>query len=200
VGAFCYTLLPTSLAPREATRLLLSWNIGVYLYLVLAAVMITRATHERMRWRAQIQDEGRFVVLFGVILATVASMAAIFAELATVKEAHGVLKFGHIGLAVATIVSSWLFIHLMFALHYAHDYYSDQGRGGKGGLLFPDTTEPDYWDFMYFAAIIGTSGQTADVSFASPSMRRLGLAHCVLAYAFNTTVLALMINIASGLT
>jgi uncharacterized membrane protein len=199
VGALCYPLLPSSMAPRETTRLLLSWNIGVYLYLVLAAVMIIRATHERMRWRAQAQDEGRFVVLIGVILATIACLAAIFAELATVKESHGALKFEHIALSVATVVSSWLFIHLMFALHYAHDYYSDRDAGGNGGLQFPDTPMPDYWDFLYFAAVIGTSGQTADVSFTSQPMRRIGLAHCVLAYAFNTTVLALMINIASGL-
>lgn len=199
VSAVCYLLLPPALAPRLTARLLLSWNIGVYLYLALALAMISRATSERVRWRARIQDEGRFVVLAVVILATIASLAAIFAELATVREAHGALRVEHIGLAIATVVSSWLFIHLMFALHYAHDFYSDQGRGGDGGLLFPDTKAPDYRDFLYFAAVIGTSGQTADVAFASPAMRRIGLAHCVLAYAFNTTVLALMINIASGL-
>ncbi|MBP7395112.1 MAG: DUF1345 domain-containing protein, partial [Zoogloea sp.] len=72
-------------------------------------------------------------------------------------------------------------------------------RGGNGGLQFPGETDPDYGDFLYFAAVIGTSGQTADVSFASRPMRRIGLLHCVLAYAFNTTLLALTINIASGL-
>ncbi len=199
VGVMCYPLLPKSLALHESTRLLLAWNAGVYLYLALAGMTIARATHEHMRHRAQVQDEGRFVVLIGVILATLASLIAIFAELAVVKDSPGALKFGHIALAVATVVSSWLFIHLMFALHYAHDFYSNLEQGGDGGLQFPETAKPDYWDFLYFAAVIGTSGQTADVSFAAQAMRRIGLAHCVLAYAFNTTVLALTINIASGL-
>jgi uncharacterized membrane protein len=72
-------------------------------------------------------------------------------------------------------------------------------RGNPGGLDFPGTHSPDYADFLYFSCIIGTSGQTADISFCSRSMRRTGLVHCVLAYFFNTTLLALTINIASGL-
>lgn len=199
VAISSYFLLPQSLALRQATRLLLSWNLGVYLYLLLAGIMVIRSSEERMRWRAQAQDEGRIAVLVGVILATLACLASIFAELAAVKDIQGALKYAHIFLTVATVVSSWLFIHSMFALHYAHDYYSAQERGARGGLSFPGTPAPDYGDFLYFAAVIGTSGQTADVSFTSQPMRRIGLVHCVLAYMFNTTVLALAINIASSL-
>ena len=72
-------------------------------------------------------------------------------------------------------------------------------RTGAGGLEFPGEREPHYGDFLYFACVIGTSAQTADVSFTSRSMRRTGLVHCVLAFFFNTTLLALSINIASGL-
>ena len=71
--------------------------------------------------------------------------------------------------------------------------------GHGGGLLFPGTDNPDYADFLYYAYIIGTSGQTADVSITSQPMRRISLMHCVLAYIFNTTVLALTINLAAGL-
>ena len=152
-----------------------------------------------MRQRAHIEDEGRFVVLAGVILATSACVAAIFLELAGIRDLAMPLKTGRIGLAALTIVSAWAFVHLMFALHYAHDFCQDKSRGGNGGLQFPGEHEPDYGDFLYFAAVIGTSGQTADVAFASRPMRRLGLLHCLLAYAFNTTLLALTINIAAGL-
>ncbi|HPU80772.1 DUF1345 domain-containing protein, partial [Accumulibacter sp.] len=77
--------------------------------------------------------------------------------------------------------------------------YAAQARGNPGGLDFPGGHAPDYGDFLYFACVIGTSGQTADVSLSSRSMRRTGLVHCVLAFFFNTTILALTINIASGL-
>lgn len=199
LGLLVHHWLPASLANRETTRLLIAWNAGIGLYLILAAIMILRATPAHMRRRAQLEDEGRFVVLAGVILATVAGLAAIFLELAGVRDLAVPLKTGRIALAVLTIASAWAFIHLMFALHYAHDYYVDRSRGGNGGLQFPGETDPDYGDFLYFAAVIGTSGQTADVAFASRPMRRIGLLHCVLAYAFNTTLLALTINIASGL-
>jgi uncharacterized membrane protein len=201
IGIACLVtqFLPTSLAPHLTTRLLLGWNTGACLYLFMVMMMVSRSSMEHLHWRAMAQDEGRFVVLTGVMLASVACLAAIFMQLAAVKTLQGTLKYEHIALATLTIVSAWGFVHLMFAQHYAHDYYLDRLRGGTGGLLFPDTDEPDYLDFIYFAAVIGTSGQTADVSFTSRHLRRVGLMHCVLAYAFNTTVLALMINIASGL-
>ena len=88
---------------------------------------------------------------------------------------------------------------MMFAMHYAHDFYVSRAKGLSGGLSFPEEDNPEYGDFCYFAYIIGTSGQTADVSFTNKAMRRVGLAHCVLAFLFNTSVLALMINIAASL-
>ena len=128
-----------------------------------------------------------------------ASLVAIVAELGSIKSLAGEAKTLHLVLAAATVASSWLFMHLMFAMHYAHDYYLSQRRGQEPGLAFPQEPSPDYWDFLYFSAVIGTSGQTADVSFTSKTMRRTGLVHCVLAYFYNTTVLALMINMAAGL-
>jgi uncharacterized membrane protein len=87
----------------------------------------------------------------------------------------------------------------MFAMHYAHDFYVSRAKNLHGGLDFPQDQEPDYLDFCYLAFVIGTSGQTADVSFTSKPMRRIALVHCVLAFLFNTTILALMINIAASL-
>ena len=72
-------------------------------------------------------------------------------------------------------------------------------HGKPAGLEFPRDESPDYGDFFYFAAVIGTSGQTADVSFVSKPMRRIGALHCILAYLFNTTVLALLINIGASM-
>lgn len=199
IGAVLYPLLPQALASRTETRFLLSWNAAVTLYLVLSALMVSRATHETIRRQAQRQDEGQRTVLFLTVLAALASLVAIVAELGSVKDLSGTLKGWHIALAAMTVASSWLFTHLMFALHYAHDYYLNVQRGQPAGLEFPGNETPDYGDFLYFAGVIGTSGQTADVSLASRSMRRTGLVHCVLSFFFNTTVLALSINIGAGL-
>jgi len=199
VGVLVVFLLPKSLALHEVTRAIVGWNIGAWLYLILAARMMFWATHERMRTRAIAQDEGKFVVLGMVIVAALVSIGAIVAELGVVKDMRGMLRYEHITIAVLTILSSWAFTQVMFALHYAHDFYVAKERGNPGGLEFPNATAPDYGDFLYFACVIGTSGQTADVSFTSKAMRRTGSVHCVLAFFFNTTLVALTINIASSL-
>lgn len=199
LGVLMVWLLPAVLAQHPVTRLLVGWNVGAWLYLLLAMRMMFWSSHERMRTRALLHDEGKTVILMLVVTAAVMSIGAIVAELAVAKDMQGTQRYGHIALAALTILSSWAFTQVMFALHYAHDYYANEIRGNPGGLQFPGGHAPDYGDFLYFSAVIGTSGQTADVSFASRSMRRTGLVHCVLAFFFNTTLVALTINIASGL-
>jgi len=199
VGIAVVLLLPTQVSSHAVTRCLIGWNTGTILYVLLAAVMMIRSSDHQMRHRAQLQDDGQSVILALVCLAAVASLAAIGGELAVVKEMHGLIKGAHIALAGVTVLSSWAFIQVMFAIHYAHDYYASISHRRTPGLIFPDDEHPDYGDFFYFAAIIGTSGQTADVAFSSKPMRRVGSVHCVLAYLFNTVVLALLINIGASL-
>ncbi|GJJ04293.1 hypothetical protein RugamoR64_48310 [Duganella rhizosphaerae] len=192
-------LLPNAFARHTVTRMLVGWNLGACLYLALAARMMFWSSHERMRKRALQQDDGRLLILTLVVCAALMSIGAIVAELAVVKDMQGMLRYAHAGLAALTIVTSWAFTQMMFALHYAHDYYAAQARGMSGGLDFPGGHAPDYGDFFYFACVIGTSGQTADVSFTRRNMRHTGTVHCVLAFFFNATLVALTINIASGL-
>jgi uncharacterized membrane protein len=199
IGLATTWLLPESLAQHSITKAIIGWNIGAGLYLLLAARLMFWSTHERMRKRALQQDEGRILVLVFVVTAALMCVGAIVAQLAVVKDLHGTLRYAHIALAALTIVTSWAFTQVMFALHYAHDYYATEIHGEHGGLDFPGGHPPDYGDFLYFASVIGTSGQTADVSFTNRKMRRTGMVHCVLAFFFNTTLVALTINIASGL-
>ncbi len=192
-------VLPTSVASQPVTRWLIAWNAGTGLYVLLAAIMMIRSSSHHMRHRAQLQDDGQITILVLVVVSAVASLAAIAGELSVVKDMHGFLKGAHIALAGVTVLSSWTFIQVMFALHYAHDYYAAACHGRKPGLQFPDDDPPDYGDFFYFASVIGTSGQTADVSFVNKPLRRIGSLHCILSYLFNTTVLALLINIGASM-
>lgn len=199
IGILVSIFLPDEVVSHMVTRLLVAWNAGICLYVLLAAIMMTRSSDHQMRRRAQFQDEGQLVILLLVVVASVASLAAIAGQLAVVKDMHGALRIAHIVLAGITVLSSWAFIQVMFALHYAHDYYAALAHGQAAGLQFPGDEQPNYGDFFYFAAVIGTSGQTADVSFVTKPMRRIGSIHCILAYLFNTTVLALLINIGASL-
>ena len=199
IGVATGLFLPHGIASQPISRWLIAWNVGAWLYVALAAVMMIRSSQGHMRHRAQLQDDGKYAILGLTVIAAIASLVAIACELSVVKEMHGWLRGAHIGLAGLTVMSSWSFIQIMFTLHYAHDYYLAACHGQKPGLSFPDDPDPDYGDFFYFAAVIGTSGQTADVSFVTKPMRRIGSLHCILAYLFNTTVLALLINIGASL-
>lgn len=196
VGLLTALLLPQAWAHSAVTRALLSWNAGVVLYLVLVGMMVMRADQSYMRLRARLEDEGRWVALLLVSTGVVVSLLAIALQLGVAKEFAGLARIGHMALAAFTVLTSWAFMQTMFALHYAHEFY---GERRPGGLDFPGAEEPDYVDFFYVACVIGTSGQTADVAFSSRAMRRIGMLHCMLAFFFNTTVLALTINIAASL-
>jgi uncharacterized membrane protein len=198
VGVAVAVLLPAALVQLPVTRAIVGWNVGALLYLVLALKMMFWSSHEQMRRRALMHDEGNTTVLVLVVMAALFCVGAIVAELAAVKDLQGQERYAHITLAGMTIATSWAFTQIMFAVHYAHDYYLTAIHGEHGGLDFPGGQPPDYGDFLYFACSIGTSGQTADVSFTSHKMRRTGTLHCVLAFFFNTTLVALTINIASG--
>jgi uncharacterized membrane protein len=184
--------------PR-AKRALVAWDVGAGLYLVLAwHLMLEGRSVETMRRRACEQDDGAIAVLALSVAATVASLGAIAFELARASDLKGGEKLA-LALAGATIFVSWAFVHTAFAFHYAHEFYADREPGVRTCLDFPGEPSPDYLDFLYFSFVIGTTSQTADVNIVSRGMRRLALAHGVIAFVFNTTLLALSINIASGL-
>ena len=183
---------------RPATRLVVGWDIGIGLYLALAFHMMARSEVHHIRRRAAVQDESRFTILVLTVTAALASVAAIFAELGTSTAGGGGRQPIHLILAIITIVLSWAFIHTIFALHYAHEFY-DENAGRGGGMAFPGgDKEPDYWDFVYFSFVIGMTSQVSDVGVTSKQIRRTVAAHGVVSFVFNAALLALTVNIAAS--
>ena len=180
-----------------STTLLLSWNIAVFGYLMMTARMLWRAPHQHILKRAQQQDASKWFILLLVVLTLIMCFIAIIVELAHLPSSS-MLKLGHISLTLLTIIFAWLFMHTVFAIHYAHDFYLAVANHQDGGLDFPKTPEPTYPEFIYFSYVCGTSAQTADVSVTSRSMRILNTLHILLAYGFNTTILAICINVAAN--
>jgi uncharacterized membrane protein len=177
------------------TKLLIGWDLGLALYLLLAGEMMMRADLGHIRSRAAMQDEGALALLVLPAAAAVASLAAIFAELVVAKSSDW--RVLHIALAVLTITLSWTFIHTLFALHYAHDYYGQGQRAN--GLQFPGKDKPDYWDFAYFSFVIGMTFQVSDVQTRSSGMRRVVLVHGVISFLFSTVILALGVNLTASM-
>jgi uncharacterized membrane protein len=194
IGLMVIALCPSDW--RIATRLLAGWDISVGLYLVLALRMMGVADVRHIRLRARLQDEGQFTILALTATAALASLGAIVALLGTSGGSNH--EPTHLLLGVVTILLSWTFTHIMFALHYAHEFY-DQNGGKGGGLLFPgDLREPDYWDFVYFSFVIGMTSQVSDVAITCRPIRHTVSAHGIISFIFNVTLLALTVNIAAS--
>jgi uncharacterized membrane protein len=175
----------------------LGWDAASLVFLVLALVMVARATSASMRRRAAIETEGRWVFLALMAGAAFFSMFAILGVMREAKGAGGDLALSL--LAGGTILLSWLLAHTVFALHYAHAYFNDLAANRPCGLDFPSKhDDPDYWDFLYFSFVVGMTAQVSDVQVLTQSWRRLVLAHGILAFLFNTIVLALSINLFAG--
>jgi uncharacterized membrane protein len=179
---------------RPTIAILLGFDFGALVFLGILARMFNRASPTSMRSQAREQDTGRWGVLWsGVVLSTVV-LVALSNELHAAK-AGGALA---IGVGALSVVLSWLFLNTMFAIHYAHGFYGDFGDK-HSGLDFPDTAEPDYWDFAYFAIVIGMTFQVSDVQITSRYLRRVALLHSVIAFFFNVFIIAITVNIVAGL-
>ncbi|WP_342362700.1 DUF1345 domain-containing protein [Terrarubrum flagellatum] len=197
VVAIVATLLtPSSL--ELSTRGLLGWDAGAIFFIVMMSVIMWRTDLEGLRRRAEELDGGRASILVVTLAAAAISVAAIILDLAAAKSDKGYGSWV-VALTIVTICLSWTVVHLMFALHYAHEYYSPDDGEEPGGLKFPGDAAPLYGDFVHFAFVIGLANQTADIMITSPSLRRVVTAQGVAAFVFNTAIIALTINIAASL-
>lgn len=176
------------------SKVALAWDIGVGLFLIESAIKVVRTTSvDAIRRRASALDEAGPAILPLALIAAVGSVVVVVGEAAAGGGGPAVL-------ALVTVGLSWLFVHVIFAFHYAHVFYSPGEAGDRGGLLFPgDDPEPDYWDFLHFSLIIGVASQTADVQITDRGVRRTSTVHSLTAFVFNTVVLALTVNMAVGL-
>lgn len=183
---------------RWPMRVAVGWDIGVAVFLGLGILKLIRArSPDAIRRRAAELDQAGSAVLPIALIAALASVVIVVGEAVTAVQAEAATNAI---LTLTTVALSWTFIHLIFALHYAHEFYASRPEGGDtGGLVFPGEDEPDYWDFLHFSLIIGVACQTADIQIASRPLRRLSTLHSVLAFLFNTVILALAVNSAISL-
>jgi uncharacterized membrane protein len=198
IGVVTTAALAALTAWRPVTQLLVGWDIGVTLYLILVLHLMTGAKAHHIRGDAQSQDEGRLTILVLTVTAALASLAAILTELASPAGSTAPRPPTQLVLATLTILLSWTLIHTIFTLHYAHEFYDETTMGDRG-LLFPGSDkEPDYWDFVYFSFVIGMTSQVSDVGVTNKQMRRTVAIHGIVSFFFNAALLALTVNIAAS--
>lgn len=185
------------------TRILCAWNSGADFFLAVTWWKMIKATPEKIRRYAENEYEGHLAIFMLVIAAACASVLAIGFLLTEKKGLSTTLLTLHVILSIMTIVGSWLLVHTMFAVQYAHSYYKyitrNNGEEITRGLDFPNNDYPDYWEFLYYSFVVGMTSQVSDVQTTSREMRRLTLLHGILSFFFNTTIVAMSINIIASL-
>jgi uncharacterized membrane protein len=194
-GLLLYFLLPSSLA--ALTRVLISWNVGVFLFLCLVFAWAGRLTAAQLCKKYIEEDESEPFILVAVIVAALVSIVAIIEPLANLRQVTGSARIGHLALAGCTLIISWLLVPTMFTTHYTDMFYS--ADKDKRPLTFPDTDEPVFWDFVYFSFTIAAACQTADVCTNGTSIRKAVILHSLISFVFNASILGFAINVTAGL-
>jgi uncharacterized membrane protein len=191
-------------ALRLPFRIAAGWIVAVVIYLILTGLAIADAGPDEARRHAREQDPRRSIILVLLVAAAAVSLLAMgysFGKAAHETDLGLALR---LMFAALTILASWTLTHTIFALHYTHHYYGDdesrEGIQDRGGVQFPGKNDdlPDYWDFLYFSFVVGMTCQVSDVQVTSKTMRRMVLSHGVLAFFFNTFILALAVNFVAG--
>ena len=149
---------------------------------------------------AEAQEEGQWTIFWVALLVGLIGFFTVITELGLLKGDSGEWRILRIALVAATLASSWLFTHVVFALRYAHEWYdTDSESKLRRGLDFPGDNEPDYMDFLYFSLVLGMTFQVSDVQIKASRLRRLATLHGLVSFLYNTVILALSVNIAAGL-
>ena len=180
-----------------AVRIVAGWDAGALVLLSFVWFVILTADPQKTKGRAAGSDPGRTVAWILVLLASSFSLfagAVVLRHARTIEPARSTLL---IGLCLAAVITAWSLTHTSFTLRYAHLYYRDDGEG-EGGLGFPGERKPDDFDFAYFAFTVGMCFQVSDVVVTSPQIRRAVLGHAVLSFAYNTVIVALVLNLLFG--
>lgn len=184
------------------THIMIGWDTFSLSMLIVEWYIFFKTKQSDIRQQSALQDESRIVIFIIVLVSNFASLLAVILMLVTKSESSAV-KIVHLFVAIAAMLFSWLLVHTIFAVRYAHIYYSDDETNPKihaGGLDFPREEKPDFLDFAYFSFVLGMTFQVSDVEISSKRLRRLVLLHGLLSFGFNTAIVALTINIIAGLS
>jgi uncharacterized membrane protein len=183
--------------------ILVTWMCFALVNIVFEWLIILKAHPQDVRRLATLQDSSRTVIFLFIVIGTMISLLSIVFLMKSPANATSEQVTFHVMLNVLSVIISWWLVHTVFTLRYAHSYYKQVDREGKEvpacGLKFPGEDKPDYMDFIYFSFNMGVAFQVSDVAITSSKMRRLVWLHSLISFAFNTAIVALSINIVSGL-
>lgn len=190
LGVFAVAAAASSLGLRAAPRdaLLVAWCAASFTHAALLARHLAVTPPGRMRDHAAALEDSSLTVLALTLAAILAALFGVVTELGGAHHAPRAVVLG-----VATMTLSWIYLHLVFASHYALAYWLS-----GGGLEFPGEQRPDWLEFVYLAFTVGMTAQVSDVTTSSRRMRRIVLLHALAAFTFNAAIIGVAVNLLAG--
>ncbi len=183
-------------------RAVAAWDAFAATALLLTWFTILTLRPAQIRAHAKREDPSRVASLALVLMGAGASLLAVLVLLKASTDMASAARTQAILLSLSAVALAWTLIHTVFTVRYAHLYHdtpktvSSPTLNSNGPLEFPGLDDlPDYLDFAYFAFVIGMTAQTSDVAIRGRHIRRTALMHGVIAWAFNTAVVALLISV-----
>jgi uncharacterized membrane protein len=172
-----------------------AWGVAALLIGLAIWPRILRMDAARTKANARDEDFSRVSADLVLLVASVASLIAIFFLVDEAGQRQGVAKLVLAILAVTVVVLSWLLVQTVYTVRYGDLYYGDP----IGGIDFNDGGDPDYHDFLYLAFTIGMTYQVSDTDLGTKALRRTAIRHAFLSFVFVTVILAVTINVVASL-
>lgn len=179
------------------TAFLLAMDAAGLTLLGLAWSLLGTCDASVTRARAAEDDPGRTLVYVIVLLTSLASLISATLLVGTLHGLEPGSKQLTAALCLLAVVLAWALTHTTFTLRYAHLYYREDDEG-VGGVEFPGGDKPTYFDFAYFAFTVGMCFQVSDMTVSSSQIRRTVLFHAIISFAYNSILLAFVLNLVFG--
>ncbi len=199
IGAVAYFIVDLK-DIGSLSHIMIGWDTFSICMIAMSWVTFFITRSKQIREQSKVQDSSRTIIFVIIIISTLASFLAVLLLIITKKEGNSEVSL-RIAIAILGMLFSWILIHTVFTLRYAHIFYGDhktQPNTHAGGLVFPGNSNPEYLDFAYFSFVLGMTFQVSDVQITSKRLRSLALLHGLISFGFNTIMIALTINLIAG--
>lgn len=175
---------------------------AVYLpiYLVVTAVVFTKASEEAIRQWAQREGRGTWAQRYvwgtapgpglSISMGTFALLISVLWLPRTGDSGSSLSDPLRLTVALVVLVAAWSAVVISFAVAYHADNLLEQ----SSAMEFPGTPHPAWADYVYFAVGASTTFGATDVVVRSTPLRRTVTVHSLVAFVFNTVILAAVIG------
>lgn len=174
----------------------LGWDAFGISYVIFNIFLFSSLNHHQIKEQCAQEDVSSWILFAFVVGACITGLLVALSLLNHTQSWQTGPFWGSVACILA-IALAWMMVHTSFSIRYAHLFYGDENKHFSrhaNGLVFPEDNKPDYFDFAYFSFVVGMTFQVSDVVITAKGVRRLVLMHSLIAFVFNTVIIAMTVS------